>query len=414
MTALSSSRTFKTQDNIDDIETIMKMFYILQEKHLIIPCSTETEQLLNYFSIKNKEEEENEDKKVEKTLSNINLNNQTKDELKLFYEEFKTSCTNISQIQYLPNELQKHIKYLNIYDDAFIPFLGGSNVAESTTINESNGRDLLPFGQKETSKRENLLSTLNMIFMKESEKKEEEINYFKKEMNDLKEEIKSLIKNNVKYNLIIFKSFKADILCSINKEMKNLEKLLDKSDYKEIVKQLNIIWKKNFENLVESIKQCLEKSDLKCLDIIKRAINVINSFKENKINSFIHYDFKSYMSNVFSDGLKSLNSEIMDEIKSELGLSSVYNKKGIKEWVYSFLDSHIYLFNIIDMTSGTYISKIESFLKMIENESNKYLKQLIEKIDNYAVSTIMEFNNIQKKRWIELYSKYEKTKSKIK
>lgn len=155
LTTLSSSRTSKTQDKIDDLEpeSIIKMFYILQEKQLLIPRSTETEQLLNYFSIKTEEEDENEDKKLDKTISNIELNNQIIDALKLFYDEFKTSCTDISQIQYLSNEVQKLIEYLNIYDVIFVPFLGESNAGKSTIINGIIGRDLLPCEQKECTKR---------------------------------------------------------------------------------------------------------------------------------------------------------------------------------------------------------------------------------------------------------------------
>ena len=161
LTTLSSSRSSKTQDNIDDIEPeyIIKMFYILHEKHLIIPRSTETEQLLNYFSIKNEEkEDENEDKKVDKTISNIDLNNQIIDALKLFYDEFKTSCTDIKQIQYLSNELQKLIEYLNIHDAIFVPFFGESNIGKSTIVNRIIEKDLFFCEKKEWIKRGILIS----------------------------------------------------------------------------------------------------------------------------------------------------------------------------------------------------------------------------------------------------------------
>jgi len=764
LTTLSSSRTSKTQDKIDDLEpeSIIKMFYILQEKQLLIPRSTETEQLLNYFSIKTEEEDENEDKKLDKTISNIELNNQIIDALKLFYDEFKTSCTDISQIQYLSNEVQKLIEYLNIYDVIFVPFLGESNAGKSTIINGIIGRDLLPCEQKECTKRGilirysdeenvikkadlieedfsnkkyyffeakdvigkgdekikqtlnglnyrfnrneedsfyyiktkiklfddlgfdkslkemiylidlpgigtgeffgkkiynkfinicnsfifvhknsvvrnqdtkslfdcfiqaeesksvfftkfiksslfifnqfeknsstedeiekvkddiqrmikgidknelkicfynskdyfnycsiynyfsdwgntmkneyeqyknmnssffknpktnesnisntfpqhllnllinkvklfnakikknqkfekkieeninkyfeeigedknkdknniiklvsfcrenldklnilnnsnikefkdifknqilyvndskqkelresiyNILSTLDMFFGKdfvEKKKDIEEINNFKKKMNDLKDEIKKLIQSNIEDNLNIIKRFKGDILCSLYEKRQNLEELLGKNDYKEIVKQINIEMEKNVENLLKSIKDYLEKNDLKCLQIFVKMVDIINSFKDKKIDSFTKYDFKSYLSIVFSDGKKDLNSEIMNEIRSRCeSLSDIFEKKGFKEWFCSFFSSFYYLQNVIDMIVETYTSKIGSFLKMIENESNKYLNQIIEKIDNYINSSTMEFSDIQKKKWIELCDKYEKTKVKI-
>ena len=104
----------------------------------------------------------------------------------------------------------------------------------------------------------------------------------------------------------------------------------------------------------------------------------------------------------------------MNEIKSRCeSLSGIFDKKGFKEWFYSFFSSFYYLQNVIDMIVETYVSKIESFLIMIENESNNYLNQIIEKIDNYVSSSTMEFSDIQKKKWIELCDKYEITKGKI-
>lgn len=211
LTTLSSSRSSKAQDNIDDIEpeSIIKMFYILQEKHIIIPRSTETEKLLNYFSIKNEEEEENDDKKVDKTISNIELNNQIIDALKLFDDEFKASCTDIKQIQFLSNELKRLIEYMNIFDVIFVPFLGESNAGKSTIINGIIGKDLLPCEQKECTKRgilirysdeENVIKKADLIEEEFSNKK-----YYFFEAKDVigkgDEEIKQTLKGlNYKFN----------------------------------------------------------------------------------------------------------------------------------------------------------------------------------------------------------------------
>ena len=299
-----------------------------------------------------------------------------------------------------------------------LSILNNSNIKEFKDIFKNQILYVNDSKQKELKESiNNILSTLDMFFGKdfvEKKKDIEQINNFKKKMNDLKDEIKELIQSNIEDNLDIIKRFKGDILCSLYEKRQNLEKMLEKNDYKEIVTQMNIEMEKNIENLIKSIKNYLEKNDLKCFEIFKRIIDVINSFKEKKINSFTKYDFKSYLSNVFSDGKKDLNSEIMNEIKSRCeSLSGIFDKKGFKEWFCSFFSSFYYLQNVIDMVVETYTSKIGSFLKMIENESNKYLNQIIEKIDNYVNSSTMEFSDTQKKNWIELCDKYEKTKGKI-
>ena len=53
------------------------MFYILQkEKNFSPSLSYETNELLNYFTIKDEDENENDDKDNDKIISNIDLNKQ--------------------------------------------------------------------------------------------------------------------------------------------------------------------------------------------------------------------------------------------------------------------------------------------------------------------------------------------------
>ena len=88
-----------------------------------------------------------------------------------------------------------------------------------------------------------------------------------------------LIQSNIDDNLNIIKRFKSDILYSLYEKRQNLEKLLEKRDYKEILNEINIEMEKNIKNLVNSIKNYLEKNDLKCYDLFKRIIDVISTFK---------------------------------------------------------------------------------------------------------------------------------------
>ena len=296
--------------------------------------------------------------------------------------------------------------------------INNSNIIEFKNIFKSQILYVNETKQKELRESiYNILSTLDMFFGKEfveKKKDREEIDIFKKEMNNLKEEIQSLIESNVKNNSIIIKRFRGDMLNSFFEKRNNLEILLKDNNYKEIVDEINKETENNIENLINSIKEYLELNNTKCSELFKKIINIINSFKENKISSFIKYDFKSYLSNVFSDGKKDLNSEIMNEIKNRCeNLIDIFQKKGVKEWFCSFLSSYYYLQNVIDLVVQTYTLKIGNFLNMIEKESNKYLTQIIKKIDDYTSSSTMEFTDFQNKKWLELCEKYEKIKSQI-
>ena len=104
----------------------------------------------------------------------------------------------------------------------------------------------------------------------------------------------------------------------------------------------------------------------------------------------------------------------MEEIKSRCeSLSNIFSKKGFKEWLISLISSTTYMTNVIDMIVETYSEKLAKFIEMIENESTKYLNQIINTIEHHIKASEMEFNDVQKKKWKELCNTYEKTKAKI-
>jgi len=153
--ALKTNKNTSTK-NLDDVEpmSIIKMIYHLHKKKELVPQkSKETNQLLDYFRIKDEKEDYSIKNDVEKTLSNVELNNQIIDSLKKFYDEFKVSYPNIEQINSLSKEVEKLIDYLKIYDVIFIPVFGASNTGKSTIINGIIGYDLLPCDLRECTKR---------------------------------------------------------------------------------------------------------------------------------------------------------------------------------------------------------------------------------------------------------------------
>ena len=115
--------------------------------------SFETEELINYFRIKEEDKDDINNLDKNNNVNTIDLNKQIIKELEIFYNEFKASENDLKNIQYLTSEIQKLIEYLNIYDVIFIPFFGPSNAGKSTIINGIIGRDLLPSDLNECTKR---------------------------------------------------------------------------------------------------------------------------------------------------------------------------------------------------------------------------------------------------------------------
>ena len=145
----------RDNDNINDLDPlyVIKIFYYFQLENQFMNRSLETETLLNYFKKSKYLKKEKYCNIVEKTISNNKINNQIIDELTLFLKEFQKDETNFKQIENLTNEILQIIHYLRIYDILLIPFLGASNAGKSTIINGIIGRDLLPCGLEECTKR---------------------------------------------------------------------------------------------------------------------------------------------------------------------------------------------------------------------------------------------------------------------
>ena len=167
-------------------------------------------------------------------------------------------------------------------------------------------------------------------------------------------------------------------------------------------------------NLGKDVLKLISDNNTKCNKIFKNIINVINNFQKAKIESFNKNNYKEHLANVFGNGVKDFEKQFMIEIKEKCeNLSYIYKKKGFTEWIASVFSSMKFMQNVIDMVVDTYSLKIENFLKMIEDESNEYLKKVIEKIDNHIRLSTMQFNDTQKEKWKIICKKYEETKAKI-
>ena len=150
-------------------KNIIKMNYILYEKNeLRFPRSKETNEILNYFTIKNNESKNNLISLLnEKNNNNPEINNEIIKNLESFCEnlasfcknlapiceEFKNSKNDSDRIQNLIFDVEKIISYLKASNNIYIPFLGVSNSGKSTIINTIIGKELLPTNLGACTKR---------------------------------------------------------------------------------------------------------------------------------------------------------------------------------------------------------------------------------------------------------------------
>jgi len=140
--------------NIDDINPsyILKFLYIYQTENKLIPSiSEETNNLLNYFTVKKSipKLDEIKDELSEKTKLNLKIIQN----LQSIAKGIKNSKFISEEISNIINEIYQTIEFLQIYDVIFIPFLGPSNAGKTTIINGILGEDILPSELNECTKR---------------------------------------------------------------------------------------------------------------------------------------------------------------------------------------------------------------------------------------------------------------------
>ena len=199
---------------------------------------------------------------------------------------------------------------------------------------------------------------------------------------------------------------------SINEKKSNLEKLLSKKNYGEILEEINKEMLNNTGELNAQIQEFLNHNDTECSKLFKEAKELITKFVEGKRDiNLSKTEFKNYMSKKIGDEKKDLGNQIFEEIKNTCeSLSNIYAKKGFKEWFCSLFSSISYLQNIIDMVVDTFAKKIEYILKIVSTESENYLNDGIRNIEHNVKSATLEFDDEQLKKWKELCDSYQKTR----
>ena len=149
-------------DDIYDINPtyIIKFFYICfenkKEKLLMPSLSTETINLLNYFTNKKVElklENNSKNEKNNKIEEKTKINREIISHLTNIRNKFEESKFYIKELESIIDEIKKVIINLRIYDVILIPFIGASNAGKTTIINGIIGKELLPTDLNECTKR---------------------------------------------------------------------------------------------------------------------------------------------------------------------------------------------------------------------------------------------------------------------
>ena len=155
------------------------------------------------------------------------------------------------------------------------------------------------------------------------------------------------------------------------------------------------------------LKEYIEENDKNSYDLLTEANKCINKI-ENK-SKFTIEKLKVYLSRELGSENKSLESEILNEIKNSCeSLSDIIGQKGFKEWIISLFSSLNYLENVIDMIINKFRKKkINLNISTISEKINDYLVGNSNKIDNWINCVTLKFNKEEEKKWKKLCKSYD-------
>ena len=170
----------------------------------------------------------------------------------------------------------------------------------------------------------------------------------------------------------------------------------------------------NLKELNKQIKDFFDETEKKPLELYNEANSLIQKFSDGKVNFPELSSFRDKFAQVFGNKNKNIDEQIFNEIKiASKDMDKIYEKKGFKEWIFSYIFDDNYLKNVYDLILDTFTNKINYILKLLIEEYEDYINHIKNLINANVKSTCIQFNADQKKFWDTLSTTYEDIRSSI-
>ena len=131
----------------------------------------------------------------------------------------------------------------------------------------------------------------------------------------------------------------------------------------------------NLKELNKQIKDFFDETEKKPLELYNEANSLIQKFSDGKVNFTELSSFRDKFAQVF--GNKNIDEQIFNEIKlASKDMDKIYEKKGFKEWIFSYIFDDNYLKNVYDLILDTFTNKINYILKLIIEEYEDYINHI--------------------------------------
>ena len=222
-----------------------------------------------------------------------------------------------------PNDYNKYGKLI----EKVISY-GQENINELKTLKQSNINEFknvfkiqINYINEEMQedikeKIDEVISHLDLFFTERIERDAKEEELFRNKINDNDIKMEALIKSSSEQINLILKELKNNVSSSIESKKENINQLLNKKNYKDILAEINKEIFKNLEKLNQQIESYLDKYNSESEILIKESLELLKKYsKENKIilKNF-DINFKSYFSKNVGVEKENMTKEIYNEI----------------------------------------------------------------------------------------------------
>ena len=265
-------------------------------------------------------------------------------------------------------------------------------------------------------KIDEITSILDLFFRKDITQREKDLKEkenFRKRMEQILNDLTNHFVQSIK-QVFSIEAFKKKIEKSLKGKEEIFIQQLESKNYEQILEEIDYEIKINLKELNEKIKNFFDESEKKPLELYNEANSLTQKFSDGKLNFPELSTFRDKFAKVFGNKNKNIDEQIFDEIKiASKDMDKIYEKKGFKEWIFSYIFSDNYLKNVYDLILDTFINKINYILNLIIQEYEDYIEHIKNLIVANFKSTLIQFNKEQKKYWDTLSTTYEDIRSSI-
>ena len=234
---------------------------------------------------------------------------------------------------------------------------------------------------------------------------------FKEEVNKIYEKINKLSENCKKKMHLMRKTYEKNAHKSLIKKQKEIEKLLQKKNWKLIKNEINKEMIDNLKNLNTEIDILFNDIDNNSTILFKKAINLFLEFTDKKMDlNDIYMSFEDYFK---KNALKEEKVNILDEITKALkecndnSLQKIFDVKGFFPFFISVFSDDTYISNLIQVIIECFSDEIDKIFQNLRTHFIAYTGEIIRIMTQNVNSIAYIYSNNQEKEWTELCKIYK-------